>query len=392
MSNISIDTSQRIISLRFLLIVMVVFAHANVTEVNFTGGSQILNIPDGIRFIMFAISEIITRSEVSVFFFVSGLLLYSKDYSFLDVLRKRTKSIALPYVLWTCIMITVFFVLQSIPFSKEYFSNPQNLVRNFSFIDWIDAFFGKFTEHRNNLPFVYQFWFLRDLFVMSLLYGVIKTIVDKSPKLLLTLFILLWVCNIDIYIVSTRALLFFSLAYYATKYSWQFKNIDTIPFIVLLSIYVACVTLETSLFFKESKLIVQSLPTIILNFSNSGMELLKMVLHAVNIFLGVILLIRLSAFLIKNERIYNSLAWLAGFNFFVYASHEPLLTILTKLSSKFINPEGAMFLVQYFALSISVICITLIAGIFVKKFVPKAYAILTGGRLQAYFVKLSTKK
>lgn len=391
MSRISPETSQRIISLRFLLIVMVVFAHANVTEVNFAGGSKVLEIPNGIRFIMFAISEIITRCEVSVFFFVSGLLLYSKDYSFAEVFRKRTKSILTPYVLWTVIMIAVFFVLQSIPFSKEYFSNPQNLIRNFSFIDWIDAFVGKFTEHRNNLPFVYQFWFLRDLFIMSLLFGVIKYIVDKCPLLFLILCILLWVCNIELYFVSTRALLFFSLAYYATKYSWQFKQIDVLPILPLVGVYIATVTTETALFYNESKLIVESLPTILMHSSNSGMVLIKMVLHATNISLGFILLLRISAYLIHHTRLYSSLAWLAGFNFFVYASHEPLLTILTKLSSKFIQPEGALFLIQYFALSITVILCTLIAGVLVKSFAPKVFAILSGGRLQSYSGNMSEK-
>lgn len=387
MSRLSLETSQRIISLRFLLIVMVVFAHANVTEVKFVGGVQALEIPNMIRFIMFAISEIITRSEVSVFFFVSGLLLYSKDYSFASVFKKRGKSIMLPYILWSCIMITVFFILQSVPFSKEYFSNPQNLIRNFGAIDWIDAFVGKFTEHRNNLPFVYQFWFLRDLFIMSLLFLVVKRVVDASPKIVFVIMLLLWVCNIELYVVSTRALLFFSLAYYATKYSWRIEHIDSIPFVKLALVYVAFVISETLLFYTESKLIVKSLFELLgTNSLDVSMEFIKMFLHAFNVILGFMFLLRISAYFIRNEKLYNTMAWLAGFNFFVYASHEPILTILTKLSSKFLQPQGAMFLVQYFILTISVIVITLCMGIVVKKLFPRVYAILTGGRLQQFFV------
>jgi hypothetical protein len=128
----------------------------------------------------------------------------------------------------------------------------------------------------------------------------------------------------------------------------------------------------------------------VLNGSSGGFlyEITKMLLHAVNVALGFIFLWRLSAVFIRHERLYNVLAWLSAFNFFVYATHEPLLTMVHKIMAKYIPMQGVWFLIQYFALAIGIICITLAAGVIMKRFLPRPYAILTGGRLNPFFVKL----
>jgi hypothetical protein len=368
---------------------MVVFAHANVTEVNFTGGTQAFNIPNYAQFIRFAISDVIARSEVSVFFFISGFLLYSKMYPFSEVFSRRTKSILLPYILWNLLVVGMFFVMQNFSFTQAYFSNPDNLIRNYGFIDWVDVFWGKFTATRNGYPMIVQFWFLRDLYIMSLLCYVLKWIIDKAPIPVLIIMILLWIGNVELYIVAPRALLFFSLAYYAVKYGKSIESIDIIPFKVLIPIYALTVFAQSYLYFHEVKLNTMSIFSV-LNGGGEGFgyEITKMLLHAINVALGFVFLWRISAVFIRHERLYNVLAWLSAFNFFVYATHEPFLTMVHKIMAKYIPMQGAWFLVQYFALAIGVICVTLVAGVLMKRFLPQPYAILTGGRLNPFFVKL----
>lgn len=392
MSGISLQSSQRIVSLRFLLIVMVVFAHANVTEVNFTDGTQAFDIPSYAQFIRFAISDVIARSEVSVFFFISGFLLYSKMYPLSEVFSRRTKSILVPYILWNLLVVALFFVMQSFSFTEAYFSNPNNLIRNYNWIDWIDVFWGKLTSTRNGYPMIVQFWFLRDLYILSLLCYVLKWIIDKAPIATLALIILLWIGNVELYIVAPRALLFFSLAYYAVKYGKQIESIDIVPFKILIPLYALCVFAESYLYFHEVKLNTLSIFAV-LGGSGAGFgyEITKMLLHALNVALGFVFLWRISAVFIRHERLYNVLAWLSAFNFFVYATHEPLLTMVNKLMAKFLPMQGVWFLLQYFALAIGIICATLIAGVIMKRFLPRPYAILTGGRLNPFFVKLGNK-
>lgn len=83
------NVSKRIISLRFLLIVFVIFIHNNPTEVNFADGTEIYTIPIYVNIIRELISNIIARTAVPLFFLISGFLLYTKETKFIPVLKKR---------------------------------------------------------------------------------------------------------------------------------------------------------------------------------------------------------------------------------------------------------------------------------------------------------------
>ncbi len=347
--------SKRIISLRFLLIIFVVLIHNNITEIKFSGSNLLIERSKYVEVVINLFSNIIARVAVPLFFLISGYLLYLKESKFSSVLRKKTKTILLPYLIWNILVVIFFFTAQSFSFTKLYFANPQNIIRNFGFIDWIDIFVGKFTE-RAPYPIVYQFWFLRDLFILNLLFLIIKKAVDIFPIGILVLSLVLWLSGINIYIVSTEALLFFTLGYYIVKFSLDIKSIDSIKIIDISVIYL--ITIIVELFFPKSFVII----------------------HNVNIIMGSVFFIKLTYYFVQNEKVYNVLAWLEGFAFFVYAFHEPTLTIFKKLSVRIIPMHDSLILLQYFGVAILGISISLILGVFLKKTFPKIYAVLTGGR------------
>jgi surface polysaccharide O-acyltransferase-like enzyme len=334
----------------------VVFIHNYVTEVNFSDGTEIYEIPLYVEKIRYLISQIIARVAVPLFFLISGFLLYTKKTKYTTTLKKKCRTILLPYILWNILSILFFFAAQSFIFTKLYFVN--NIIRNFGIIDWIDVFIGKFTALRQyQYPFVYQFWFLRDLFILYLLYTLIEKIVDKFPLSTFVILCLLWLNGINIYIVSTEALLFFTLGYYVVKYSLDYKKLDSIKLVDVLVVYIITITIE--LFFNEY------VPTV----------------HKINILIGSIVFIKLTNYFIQNIKVNNMLIWLEKYAFFVYAIHEPCLTIMKKLSVKIIPMKGCWILLQYFGIAFLGITIFLITGIILKKLFPKIYAILTGGRI-----------
>jgi fucose 4-O-acetylase-like acetyltransferase len=162
------NLSKRINSLRFLLIVFVVFIHNNPTEVNFAGGTEIYTIPGYVNIIRELLFNIIASIAVPLFFLISGFLLYVKETKFVIVLQKKIQTILLPYIIWHILTIAFFFVAQSFSFTKPYFVTL--IVRNFNVLDWIGVFIGKtgiFAER--GMPLVYQFWFLRDLFILDII-------------------------------------------------------------------------------------------------------------------------------------------------------------------------------------------------------------------------------
>jgi fucose 4-O-acetylase-like acetyltransferase len=200
--------------------------HNQIMEVKFAGHTEIYEIPIYIEKIRYLLSEIISRIAVPLYFLISGFLLYGKESKFIIVLKKKSKTILLPYIIWNLIHLSVFIIGQNLPFTKIYFGNPINDVNKFGILDWIDIFGGKFTGRPS--PINVPLWFLRDLFILNMLFLLIKKFIDKLPLLAFISFFILWIGNINIYIVSPEALLFFSLGYYIVKYNINYTRFDAI--------------------------------------------------------------------------------------------------------------------------------------------------------------------
>jgi surface polysaccharide O-acyltransferase-like enzyme len=344
--------SKRIHSLRFLLIVFVVFIHNGVIDngVNFADGTRPFYVAKIQEF-----TDTITCTAVPLFFLISGFLLYVKEPGFFKNLKKKCKTILLPYFLWAILVISLYLTAQSFDFTKPYFAN--SIAHNFSLLDWIGAFlghFGIFSESGH--PFVYQFWFLRDLFVLNLLFVIIKKIVDLCPGTTFVLFSLLWVGRVNIYIVSTGALFFFTLGYYIVKYRISYKHIDNIKTSDMVVMYM--ITILTSLFFKERVVIIS----------------------AINIIIGIMFFIKLSYTFVKTEKTYSILSWLEQYAFWVYATHGIVIAAMIKISVKIMPMNGGWLLVHYFGITLLCIFTLVCIGIIFKRVFPKVFSILTGGR------------
>ena len=109
---------------------------------------------------------------------------------------------------------------------------------------------------------------------------------------------------------------------------------------------------------------------------NNGIFYWVMVIFACVIF------VKLSKLIVENERIFNITQYLAGFSFFLYAIHTPLLDELIKrIWLPFLPMKNTFFsLLEYFGVTFLVICIGTGIGIALKKIFPKLFGLLTGGR------------
>jgi fucose 4-O-acetylase-like acetyltransferase len=353
---ISNELSKRIHSLRFLLIVFVVFIHNTVIGhgVNFSNGIQTFAVP---LYVAKAkeLAEAFTGIAVPLFFLISGFLLYVKNPKYMENLKKKCQTILLPYVLWTILVVFFLFVAQSFNFTKQYFAN--NIIRNFEPIDFIDAFIGKFTAAREyQYPLVFQFWFLRDLFIFNLLFTIIKKVVDSCPGGIFVLFFILWTSDINIYVVNVGALFFFTLGYFIVKYKLDYKRLDNIKTLDMIIMYT--ITIIASLFFRERA------PTI----------------SAINKIVGIIFFIKLSYYFVKESKIYETLAWLEQYAFWVYATHGIAIAVMIKLSVKIMPMHDSWLLAHYFLVTLLCIFVLISIGIVFRKIFPKIFSILTGGR------------
>jgi len=348
------DISKRINSLQFILIVLIVIHH---TFFDFYYKFLCTPEPIYVEKIRILFTDIVVKVAVPLFFIISSFFLYSKENSFVTVLKKKSRTVLLPYILWNFLYILWVFIVQNNPI-RELSTPPEYCLINYSPLDWLQAFLGDFSHSQSleRFPFNYPLWFLRDLFILNLFFIPIKKIIDKFPFAVLMLAILLWVSGIQLWVVAPRSLLFFMLGYYIVKYNNTVNLVDKIRFRDVGLIYVLSVFLE--LFFKNKFIAIDK----------------------INVIIGIIFFAKGSLYLIKDKKFYNSLMWLGKYRFIIYTSHVIIIPYAIRIMVILIPMNGAFLLLKYFGAVILTILLCIMLGIILNKLMPRFYRILTGGR------------
>ena len=140
MSSISEDTSKRITALRFLLIVFVVFIHNNFTtktiaeEFEKTGVLTLFKPNAFSEWTQLFISQGIARCAVPLFFLFAAYLQAKKNDTYPTLLKKRAKSLLLPFVIWTAIYAFYFAGLKLIilKVAPQFIKTPENTALNWT--------------------------------------------------------------------------------------------------------------------------------------------------------------------------------------------------------------------------------------------------------------------
>ena len=215
MSAISNESSIRLRLLNFPLIIGVVYIHAYSTTIDLAGvslGPSHLNyLTDFVRTL---ISQGLARIAVPLFFLMSGYFFFlGCSWSWRGYARKlaaRARTLLLPYMFWTILVVAVHFLGLSIQPVKEYFDGDLALLSQFSAFDLTNTIFG-FTR----APVAYHFWFIRDLMLLMLCSPLIILLVRYVAWPFLGGVFWLWIsAGWPIYTPDAVGVLFFSLGIY----------------------------------------------------------------------------------------------------------------------------------------------------------------------------------
>ncbi len=349
----------RIISL--ISMIMVVFLHSYNVTVKFSSGNMSFN--DGYNvFIQNFFSQGITRIAVPIFFCISGYLFFLKFRGtineFVLKYKKRAKSLLLPYLIWSIWGLVFYFCLQLFPQSKNFFTN--DLIVNYSLKKILNTIFLN--------PIPYQLWFVRDLIVLVILTPVIYWLIKHFRVIPIALLFIIWLglFNFSFLIFSNESIFFFCLgAYFAiNKSEYLIKKLNQKFYLAFIFLWVLIV------FFKT-----------ILTSQNSDQTVLLLLLHKISIILGLLALWSIyDILLIKKENPNKTILSLSCFSFFLYAFHEPILTIIKKGLFYIAGASETMSIIIYFLAPIMTIIISIVLGSFIKKLTPKFYGLITGGR------------
>jgi len=328
--------------------IMVVYIHAYSLNVSFENVDYAMSYKTN-SFIQNFISQGITRCAVPLFFLMSGFLFFQRFIPsincFVYKIRKRIKTLLFPYLFWSLYGLFLYYILQLMPVDKSFFTNE--LIKNYSCCQFFDTLFFH--------PIPYQFWFIRDLMLLVIVSPLIFLLI-KIYYIVIPILFVLWVSPTYFAIVSIESILFFFLgAFFALKKVKHQNVFLTKYWLVLLLVWFSFILLKFLCPYVW--------------------------IHKVQICLGILtvwygydnLNNRLDFKKISNAKI-------MPFSFFIYAFHEPLLTIVKKGLYYFFHNNEYEAISIYFISPIIVILISIYIGDFLRKNALKFYNFITGGR------------
>lgn len=338
--DISEDMSKRLNIMKFIFMVLVVLIHSNVTsEISY-------GLPRYALICKSIIWDGICVVATPGFFVISGLLLYSREFKWLDNLKKKIKTLVVPYFLINTFWIVFFKGIRLFEATRSFFQDEAYQINTFR--DLAEAYF-------NPMPLYYPFWFIRDLFILNLAAKIIKMLIDKVPILSLVVVIALHLEIIKIPILHTNAsLCMFALSYCVVKYQLKLQKMDKIKLIYWGIAYGALFVIKNWLWNYGLAGLVFSVVGICFFYQLSG--------KLVQSFIGKIVL------------------WCAQFTFFIYAFHEFYAAMLKKVLLDIVPQNGIVSLVESFVIAISITVACILAGAIFRKYMPRVYGLVCGSR------------
>ena len=368
---IPVETSRRITALRFLLIVLVVFIHNNFRAEEILKGAlehgyAPFAYENGIfgRWVQIFISDGIARCAVPLFFMFTSYLQFMKGDSYGVLLKKKVKSLVVPYFLWPLLNIGIYVgfklliqaVFPAMIERKNWFPMSEWGIKG-----WLHAFFGyeNMAEGRTFGGYVSQLWFIRDLFILIVLSPLLRLAVRKFPVCVLAAVSFFYFSDTWPFFVAAQALFFYILGLCWAEFGFNlFAFADRIKWKSLVPLYLA-LWFATWKFYGEYSCAYYFMIVVI-----------------------CLVLLKFSAVIVSNKKAFAVAKYLAGFSFWLFAIHMPfLLNCVQTLWRKILPMTNTFFcMAEYFGVSVLVVIIGTSFGILLKKICPPLFAVLNGGR------------
>lgn len=341
--------------LRFPLMVAVVFIHTDL--LNFRFGND--PIPESIHifpYIFNLISGGICRVAVPLFFIVSGYLFF-RNHSGIDInykqkFKHRFYTLLLPYLLWNTLFLCLFALGQFL--FPNLLSGNNLLISDYTVFNYFQVYWNIIG---GLFPIDVPLWFLRDLIIVCATAPALYLLIKYTKGLLIIFLLVLWLFNIGTVgsfgVIRIDGFLFFSIG------AWL--SINNKPFAFDLN--------------RQQLLFLTTLFTTFV-FAN----LYNAIFIKAIVLLGIFLIPSTILFLHKKYNVKISKR-ISATNFFIYAYHGLLITVMGKIITKGFNSQyDWQFITCYFILAISIVIIGVLLYRLLEIIMPSVLNIFVGKR------------
>lgn len=271
-----------------------------------------------------------------------------------DRLRSRLTSLLLPFLIWNLLTLGLYALAQSLPATAGFLSGRQAVIADLRPVELVSAVLGI-----GRMPIAYQFWFIRDLMLLVIVSPLVMLVMRAGGRAAVALLLAAWLADAwPLYAPSLEAVVFFGLGVYA-------GTVPRTPFIAdrhaawLLPAYAVVVLIDAAIGGRQNLLWF----------------------HRAGVVLGVAAMLCMTQWVVRCGVCRGRLLALSAASFFVFAAHEPLLTVLRKLAFKIVMPSQSISVIVLYLVIPCVVAALLTALYFALRTVaPRVVAVLSGGR------------
>lgn len=362
--------SQKIKFWSFVSMVLLVFVHGYNLNVNYLQPWTIPGEPLTVTtFTQYWLANGVFRFRIPMLFVISGFLFAMHDSRpYGERSRKRVKTLLLPYLFWSAAGLLLTFVLELIPFSRNvveasgmmHVDQNRHLLHQFHWYEVAATWIGSTAS--------YQLWFIRVLLIYNLMYPWLRWCVTHrtARPVFFSFAVFFWLSTGGLFFIEGEGLLFFSLGIWMQKTRF---NIDLPARWLAVKIW-------------GPVFVVASLVKTWAAFSTpfTPLEPWLLFLHKLVVVSGLITAWyggnKLVGIFMKNP----TFVWLSAFSFMIYAMHAPLVVYATKAVFLHIPHFPGFRMAVFFLLPVSLLILIVTVASFLRRYVPKLYGFVTGGR------------
>ena len=323
-------------------------------------------------FFQYLISNGMTRFFVPMLFIISGYLWAMKEERpYLKRIKTRAVNLFLPYIIWSAFGLLLTYILELFPYTRQVLiqthflqvDSQRLLLHQYRWYEWIFRWII--------VPIPYQLWFIRVLLFYNVIYPAIKYCVlhQRIRPIYFGVAFILWMASAGFLVFDGEGLLFFSIGIWIQKTDFNIEKpvkwLQPGPWSIVF-IFVAL--LKTWLAFKGQPLL------------GNATYIVLLVLYKLVVFSGLVTAwYGCDAFV----QFCAKRAWvtrITSFSFITYALHTPILFYLNASLLPLLKDVPDYRLMLYLLVPVFILIFCIATGAFLRRAVPKVYAILTGGR------------
>jgi len=308
--------------------------------------------------VLYPFSLWLGETGVPAYFFISGYLFFLSKKNYGQKLKDRIHTLLIPYILWNLLLLLFYLVAYALGHPLVIFKTN---IADYNWIDYLRVFWdrGEF-DNGNSAPILCPLWYIRNLFVMSLLSPILYYIIRYVREVFL-IAVAVWWMMINNNAFTPQTIFFFSLGAYFSIF-----KINPLKMVVEwkgLFLILTCIFAIADIFVH----VAVKTP-------------FNLKIHRMSLLLNIpaLLLIADKTNISGNNKPRSFLSQAA---FIVFCIHYPIVLVLRKICIiAFANATDAIHIPLYFLCVI--LATTLSIGFYwiLDKYFPRAKSILTGNR------------